>query len=112
MKIAIPLAGGKLCMHFGHCQEFAFAIVNKETGKVESVTTATPPAHQPGVLPQWLKDNEVDTVIAGGMGMRAQQLFGRYGITVVTGAPALEPQAVAQQWLDGTLVTGDNVCDH
>jgi len=23
MKIAIPLAGGKLSAHFGHCQEFA-----------------------------------------------------------------------------------------
>jgi predicted Fe-Mo cluster-binding NifX family protein len=51
-------------------------------------------------------------VIAGGMGMRAQQLFGQYGISVVTGAPGLEPRAVAQQWLDGTMVTGDNICDH
>lgn len=30
MKIAIPVAEGKLCMHFGHCEVFALFDVNEE----------------------------------------------------------------------------------
>ena len=36
MKIAIPLAEGKLCIHFGHCETFALIDVDvekKEIGK-------------------------------------------------------------------------------
>ena len=28
MKIALPLADGKLCMHFGHCEIFAIVEVD------------------------------------------------------------------------------------
>lgn len=50
-------------------------------------------------------------MIAGGMGSRAQQLFSRQNIRVITGAAgSLEdiPSAV----LNGNLKTGRNVCDH
>lgn len=30
MKIALPVANGELCMHFGHCQVFEFYEVNKK----------------------------------------------------------------------------------
>jgi ATP-binding protein involved in chromosome partitioning len=46
------------------------------------------------------------------MGMRAQQLFTQYGIKVVVGAPADDPQTIALNYLNGTLVTGSNICDH
>jgi hypothetical protein len=31
---------------------------------------------------------------------------------VVTGAPVIGPQAAVEQYLAGSLVTGDNACDH
>jgi predicted Fe-Mo cluster-binding NifX family protein len=46
------------------------------------------------------------------MGSSAQGLFAQSGITVVTGAPAESPEAVATAWMEGTLRTGDNACDH
>jgi predicted Fe-Mo cluster-binding NifX family protein len=46
------------------------------------------------------------------MGSRAQGLFAARGIRVVTGASADSPERVVQAYLDGTLVTGDNACDH
>jgi predicted Fe-Mo cluster-binding NifX family protein len=46
------------------------------------------------------------------MGSRAQALFSQSGISVVTGAPSVEPEAAAKAYLDGSLVIGDNVCDH
>ena len=75
--------------------------------------TAIPaPEHEPGLLPAWLADKGASFIIAGGMGSRAQQLFAGQGITVVTGAAPAEPMAVVRQFLEGALVTGDNVCDH
>ncbi len=110
MRIAIPLAAGKLCMHFGHCEQFALVEVEENT--VKKTELLTPPAHAPGVLPQWLAERKVDTVIAGGMGSRAQGLFAEHGIAVVVGAPADEPTELVRQHLAGRLVGGDNVCDH
>lgn len=34
MKIAIPLAEGKLTMHFGHCASFALVDVDPQTKKI------------------------------------------------------------------------------
>ena len=70
------------------------------------------PEHAPGLLPEWLAGRGATAVIAGGMGMRAQRLFAESGITVLTGAPADEPQLIVQAYLDGELELGENVCDH
>ena len=112
MKIAIPLADGRLCMHFGHCEQFALVEVDEAAKTVGETELLTPPAHEPGVLPRWLHEQGATVIIAGGMGMRAQQLFTQNNITVVVGAPADEPEKLVSAYLSGTLKTGDNVCDH
>lgn len=111
MKIAIPLADGKLCMHFGHCEQFALIEVDAAkiiTGK----TLVTPPPHEPGVLPRWLAEKGVNQIIAGGMGQRAQDLFAENGIAVVIGAMGDTPEQLVAEFLAGTLITGANACDH
>jgi ATP-binding protein involved in chromosome partitioning len=112
LRIAIPVAGGLLCAHFGHCETFVLVDVDPEKREVLGTRTLPPPPHEPGVLPRWLKEQGADLVIAGGMGMRAQGLFAESGIRVLTGAPAETPEALARAHLDGTLVTGANTCDH
>ena len=112
MKIAIPTAGDRLCMHFGHCEKFVIVDVNESEKKITGKEEAVPPPHEPGVIPRWLHDRQVNMIIAGGMGMRAQQFFREFGIEVVVGAPAEHPQTVVLNWLQGSLVTGSNVCDH
>ena len=111
MKIAVPVQNNVLCMHFGHCDQFVIVGVD-DAKHIVSKEEVTPPPHEPGVLPKWLHEKGVDVIIAGGMGMRAQQIFQQFGIQVVVGAPADHPQAVVLSWLQGTLATGDNVCDH
>jgi len=112
MKIAIPLAAGCLCAHFGHCEEFAIVEVNTETKEVLSTVTHEPPAHEPGVLPRWLHELGANVIIAGGMGSRAQQIFAENDIAVVVGAPAESPERLVSAYLNGTLQAGDNLCDH
>jgi predicted Fe-Mo cluster-binding NifX family protein len=110
MKFAIPLADGKLTAHFGHCQEFA--LIEVENNEIKNKETLIPPPHEPGVLPRWLHEMGTDVIIAGGMGGRALDLFTQNGIKVVTGAPASVPEELVKSYLDNTLQTGANVCDH
>ena len=112
MKIAIPVADGQLCAHFGHCQQFELLSVDTASKKILDSETLTPPAHEPGVLPRWLRENGATTIIAGGMGYRAQSFFDQYGIEVIVGAASDRPEAVVQAFLDGTLEQGPNACDH
>ncbi len=110
VRYAIPIADGRLAMHFGHADQFA--LVDATDEGVSEPELVTPPPHAPGVLPAWLKEQQADIIIAGGMGSRAQGLFSQQGIEVVVGAPAETPQALVEMHRAGTLATGDNVCDH
>lgn len=110
MKFAIPLAKGILTMHFGHAKEFV--IIDVEGNQIKNKKVLEPPPHAPGVLPKWLKELGVEIIIAGGMGESAAQLFDECGIEVITGAPTIEPEKLIRHYLDNTLLTTFNACDH
>ena len=112
MRVAIPVAGGKLSPHFGHCEEFAIIDVDPQNRSIAGSERVPAPEHQPGLLPRWLAERGATMIIAGGMGMRAQNLFAEHGIVVVVGAPAADPESIVKEYLAGTLKTGDNICDH
>lgn len=108
---AVPTQDGLLCAHFGHCEKFTL-IEAGDGGEPAVKEVCDAPPHEPGLLPRWLAEKGVSTVIAGGMGARAQQIFSESGVKVVCGTPPLEPLQVVKQYVDGTLEVGDNVCDH
>jgi len=110
MKFAVPLANGKLTEHFGHCREFA--LIEVAENEILNKQILLPPPHEPGVLPSWLHELGADVIIAGGMGQRAIDLFSEKGIKVITGAPSLEPDELVKRYLNQTLATSGNVCDH
>ncbi len=112
MKIALPIAEGVLCMHFGHCEKFALVDIDAGGKKIVSRSDVDAPPHQPGLLPGWLAERGVGLVIAGGMGSRAIDFFKQYNIRVITGAPAEAPEKIVADFLDNRLQTGSNVCDH
>lgn len=110
MKIAIPTENGLLCSHFGHSPLFTIIDVNEKSKTIENTTTLAPPPHDKGVLPAWLADMKCSVIIAGGMGAMAVNLFEQNGITVVTGAPPIEPQEVVAQFLNNSLTSDSNPC--
>lgn len=112
MRIAIPLADGRLAQHFGHCAAFALIDVDLDRRTIISRQDVPAPDHQPGLLPPWLAEQGAKLILAGGMGSRAQQLFVHHGIQVIVGAPSDTPEVLVGAWLAGTLVSGENVCDH
>jgi ATP-binding protein involved in chromosome partitioning len=112
MKIAIPTMGAMLCPHFGHCEEFTLVTIDPATKQIVETESIPAPAHEPGLLPRWLHEKGADIIIAGGMGVRAQDLFMQSGVKVCVGAPVASPSEIVNAYLDGTLESGTNLCDH
>ncbi len=112
LLVAMPVAQGLLCMHFGHCEQFALLDVDTAGKDIIDFRESDPPPHEPGVLPRWLHDQGVNLVIAGGIGRRARDMLTENGIVVIVGAPAEPPGNVIQGYLDGNLQAGENICDH
>lgn len=112
MKIAIPTENGQLNLHFGHCKTFEIIEVDIKENKIIKEETIDAPPHEPGLLPKWLAERNVNIIIAGGMGKRAQDLFSQNNIQVVLGAPVDSAQNLVHQFLENTLVSGENICDH
>ncbi len=108
--LVVPVSGGKLSSHFGHCDQFAF--IETQNGKIVKTEMRNPPAHEPGVLPQWLHEQGANVAIVGGMGESAQQLLRGNGIELIMGAPMDSPESLANQYLTHTLISGENSCDH
>lgn len=112
VKIAIPIGDGRLSMHFGHCESFALIEADPEGKTIVNRTDLSAPPHEPGLLPRWLSDKGAQLIIAGGMGQRAKGLFEDNGIKVIVGAPSETPEVLVARFLEGTLETGTNTCDH
>ncbi len=112
MRIAIPVTGQCLEPHFGHCEKFVFTDVDPISHQILATTEAPAPEHEPGLLPPWLTQRGVTHVIAGNMGARARSLLEDASVEVMTGAPEQPAQALVRQYLEGTLVTGENSCHH
>ena len=109
-RIAVPVAGDRLCAHFGQCE--SFAVFDTEAGEIIGRRDLRPPPHEPGSYPRWLAEQQVTVVLAGGMGGKARDLFAENGIRLVLGVPEQEPRALADDFLQGRLVAGVNFCDH
>ena len=112
MKYAVPVTGGMLSPHFGHCEQFVLFDIDETNRRIIQKTFVTAPPHEPGLLPGWLAKQGANLIIAGGMGSRAQGLFQQNRIGVVTGVMESDPEKAVLSYLNGTLATGSNVCDH
>jgi len=112
MRFAVPVNGGVLSAHFGHCEHFALFDVDEQSKKILKKELVQPPPHEPGLLPKWLAEQGVNLVIAGGMGSRALDLFRQNNIEVVMGTMENDLEKAVLSYLDGVLTTGDNICDH
>lgn len=112
MLIAIPVSDNKLDVHFGHCKKFALIKVDFKEKKILSCESIDAPPHQPGLLPSWLKQLQVNMVIAGGLGHKAKNLFDQQGIEVLVGAEQESPEKLVEDYLTGDLKLGKNCCDH
>ncbi len=108
--IVVPISEGVLSSHFGHCEQFYFAVV-KENQIIEEYLK-TPPKHEPELFPRWVQEQGGNLVIAGGMGQKACSLFAQNNIETIVGAPINFPRKVVESYLSGVLKTTENSCTH
>ncbi len=109
VRIAIPSAGSggleaALGQHFGHCD--VYTVVDVEDNKIAEVSTLPNVPHQQGgcMAPvNHLAGNQVNVLIAGGMGMRPLMGFNQVGIQVFYGATAANVGEAVNALLAGQL---------
>jgi predicted Fe-Mo cluster-binding NifX family protein len=107
LKVAIPTENKSISPHFGRCPNFT--IVDIEGGKVKGKKEIKSPGHSPGLLPDHFSSLGIDTVIAGGMGTRAQELFSQKNIKVILGAEG-ETENIIDDIINNRLNEGTSSC--
>jgi len=106
-KIALPTEGNMVSGHFGHCEKFI--LIDVAEGKIINKDEIPAPEHQPGFLPGFLAQKGVNVIIAGGMGVRAKDLFTENNIEVFAGVNG-SIDDVVNNYINGTLKTTDSFC--
>jgi predicted Fe-Mo cluster-binding NifX family protein len=107
MKIAVASSNNSVAQHFGHCE--GFYVFEEERGKVIDTKFYQNPGHKPGILPKYLADLEVTTIIAGGMGGAAIDLFNGNNIEVIVGASG-DVEGIVKEYLGGNLKSTGSIC--
>jgi len=111
MKVAFPSNGKVISEHFGHCTSFKVFEIDENKKVVQQFTIENHGEHQPGVLPNMLKEKGINVVIAGGIGQKAVQFFNDMGIKIISGASGLIEENL-EQFLNGLLEDGGQICSH
>ncbi len=110
LRIALPTSDMVTVeAHFGHCKQFAIHSV--KDNKVVEVEFVDAPPHQPGLLPAFLGAKDIQTIITGGMGQRAIDLFKEQNIEVILGANGTIKEML-EVYLSGQLVSNGEPCAH
>ncbi len=112
LRIGMPTSGGKLNAHFGRSDELTIydlklpekSIVNKDIVKM--------PPHEEGSFPNFVKQNNVNLLIVGGIGPKAIEILEQNGVDVLKGVSEDDPESIIRLYIDGKLKDSDNDCDH
>ena len=110
LRIAIPVADGRLHGHFGGCTQFAIVDADRERRTILSARIVEAPPHTPGLSPRWLHGEGVRTVIAGGIGRRALDLLAQQDMEVHAGQPGRLVEELVTSYLSGTLTGTPEGC--
>jgi predicted Fe-Mo cluster-binding NifX family protein len=109
MKLAISTDQGYVSAHFGRCQ--SYTIVEIDEGQLLSREEIPNPGHQPGFLPEYLSEKGINSIIAGGMGPRAQGLFAQKNIETIIGIQGTIDDII-EKFLKQELEAGEDLCGH
>jgi len=108
LKIAISTDENMVSAHFGRCP--SFTIVEVKDGEVVDRKSIDNPGHHPGFLPQFLHNEGVNAIIAGGMGMNALNLFSQVNIDTIVGISG-NIDDVISKLVKGELEGGESLCN-
>lgn len=107
MITAIATDGGYVSPHFGRCQ--TYTLVDIENGQIVDKKQVENPGHAPGAIPEFLNRKGAKKVVCGGIGARATELFGQYGIEILAGVDDTVDNVI-KSLADGSLVGKQSFC--
>ncbi|HSG29427.1 MAG TPA: iron-sulfur cluster carrier protein MrpORP [Candidatus Krumholzibacterium sp.] len=110
IRIALPVDENSVSDHFGHAEKFLVFGVDRENNTVSGPEELKPPEHDTGVVPEWLAGEDIDLVIAGGIGRKAIEILAGHGIGVMTGIEVRDPAEAVRAYLAGGLRQGGSPC--
>jgi predicted Fe-Mo cluster-binding NifX family protein len=108
MRVAIAAEDNKgldgmVSHHFGRCPYFL--IVNVEEGEILGEDIVENPyyaGHEPGMVPEFIRNQSAEVMISGGMGPRAIAFFEDFDIATATGASGTARETL-ERYLAGAL---------
>lgn len=110
MKIAVTYENGQVFQHFGHCESFKLYEVSER--KVTSATVVSAEGSGHGALAGFLKKQNVDTLICGGIGGGARTALAQAGIELYPGVVGDADQSVDALLHNSLVYHPDTVCSH
>ena len=107
-----PAGVPKVSEHFGRCTSFFIYRLDDDNKIIKQEDQPNQLGAHSGAcqLPPYVKQFNIDVIIAGGMGVKAITQFNNFGIEVVT-APGLVPAEALGLYLDGKI-KGYDTCNH
>jgi predicted Fe-Mo cluster-binding NifX family protein len=116
-RLAIAIENNNTCEkvaeHFGRCSKFYVCEIDEQKKVVSKEIYFNPiegEQHGACQLPSYIKQFNVNTIIAGGMGRNAVASFQNHGINVIT-APGLLFEDAVRLFSEGKL-SGYEICQH
>ena len=110
MKIAVTYQNGEIFQHFGHTEQFKIYEVDNGTIVNSFVVDTNGSGH--GALAGFLMENEITTLICGGIGGGAQMALAQAGIQLFGGVSGSADEAV-EAFVKGNLSYNPDVkCNH
>jgi predicted Fe-Mo cluster-binding NifX family protein len=83
VKVAVPCEGENINEHFGKCQNFR--IYNIQKGELKDKEDVVLESTEPTVVAEFMKNNNVNTVVCGGINQGAMTELFSHNIVVIPG---------------------------
>lgn len=110
MKAATTFDNGEIFQHFGQTKFFKIYEISGK--KIVSSSIISSGTYSHGTLAELLKQNDVNTLICGGIGEGAMNILKSNGITVFPGISG-DSESAVQNLINETLEYSDEPkCDH
>lgn len=110
MRIAVTYDNGQIFQHFGKSEQFKFYDIENGQITQQQVVPTNGAGH--GALAGFLKANNVDMLICGGIGGGAQMAMAEAGIKLYGGVSGSADEAVNAFLNDSLAYNPDVKCDH
>lgn len=109
MRIAIPLKQNEFSLQFSNCDQFAIVDIRAGTRQILDAQYKTPPSFSLDVLPKWIRENNVDSIVTGGMSLHAKDIFAQNQIDVRVGFLNGSIKAVIEAFIQSQLDSGGTI---